>query len=207
MTDRVATATTELSAPEETWARISSVLAGSLRPPVEVAAVKLAAQIAATPCDVEIRAGSFELWHAARSHHERHDFSSAGQVLQQLMRLAGLSRVTEPCVAVIERAGLGMPFPELSWRALWIVPASDRVDVIVREVTRLHGAQAGVPMPAVGVWQVPEACPRNERKYVAAAFPCPLCHVQPLQFLQLPEDGAFQCPACGEAFVPRISRF
>jgi predicted RNA-binding Zn-ribbon protein involved in translation (DUF1610 family) len=110
-------------------------------------------------------------------------------------------------VSVIERVGLGAPVPGDEQRVLWMVPGDLRVEVFVRELAAGKLRSTGISAPATGSWAPPPYCPHTEGQLVAAAFPCPHCHVQPAQFIELADESAFMCPACGESFVPRISRF
>jgi predicted RNA-binding Zn-ribbon protein involved in translation (DUF1610 family) len=207
MSDRVSMDTLEADATALAWQSVQSVLDGSMRPAIDPTAVKLVQQLITTPCDIRIRPDCFELWHATRAHHETHPAVLAAPVLHHLMRLMTLPRLTEPHVVVLERPGLGATFPDERERAVWVLPSSEQVEILIRRVRPGAGPRAGMPVPDDGPWALPPACPRNERAFVAAAFPCPHCGVQPARFQQLDDGSSFLCPECGETFVPRISRF
>jgi hypothetical protein len=185
------------------WTELRSVLEGTARPIVGPPEVSLAVGILREACDVCIAPGHFDVWHPTRPHHVQYPFEGAAPVLHYLMRSLSLPHAGGARVGVIERARLGA---EHEARAVWILPSEEQIEILVREAAASRAIVA-TAVPEHGAWAVPERFPRNRGLFVAAHFPCPHCRVQPEQFEELPSERAFLCPACGESFVPRISRF
>ncbi|MFT3921770.1 MAG: hypothetical protein QM778_04485 [Myxococcales bacterium] len=199
--------TIDAAAPEQAWPQLQAVLNGGMRPPHDARAAKLVAHIALQPCDVRLRPGRFELWHLARCRHHEYPFGLAAPVVHHLMRLMGATRAVGAQVGLIQRAGLGSPFPEHEERAIWIVPNEREVELYVREAPPVRGPHVAMPAPSYGVWAVPPACTRNEPCFIPAQSACPHCKAKPDFFRELESQAALVCPTCGRSFPLRNSRF
>jgi hypothetical protein len=206
MPDSVVTEAAEQDTLASVWNDIQKVLAGAQRPSVDAGVVKLVEMLTDRPCDVRISPAGFESWHVIRPYYTQLRFEQAAPVLHYVMRLLGLTQASAPRVGVIERVRLGAHFPERKARAIWLLPEARQIELRIRKAP-WQRAHVGVAVPKAGIWAPPAAFPRNQGAYVAAAFPCPRCHVLPEQFLELPNRAGFSCPACEKSFVPRISWF
>ena len=197
MSLRVSLVEPETNAPPELWQRVVDVLRGSCRPQLEPRSLKVLKLITALPCDVRLRPGCFEAW---PERGGRHQYLSelAAPVLHHLMRRMGLSQVPEARVGLMERVGLGAKFGEPALRAIWIVPAEDEVQLLLRDAPRRRGPRVGMAVPATGPWALPLAYAHTEPHWVAALRACPHCAATPAQFREL--EAALVCPRCGRSF-------